>query len=234
MVVVLFLAGCGADIDRHVTFYRDEAWRAEMEIAFPVEMLALLASSPESFEADIAKQVADWEADGAQVNWNSRRQETTLIYTFNIEGEGLELLNTIAFEGDATLTAMEINGQRQIQFSYFSSGDLTGANTNTVTLQGGDILSSNGTEIDKGTVQWVNANGRMEAVLTEKSGSGLGMLLIGLLLAGSMGGAGWYFWKQRQQTPVQMQPTAMAFCAHCGTTLSPQAKFCPNCGQPQP
>jgi hypothetical protein len=231
LTAVVFLAGCGADIDRHVTFYRDEAWKAEMEFGFPAEMLALIAASPESLEAEIEKQAADWETKGVQVDWNSRREDTTLIYTFDVEGEGLELLNEIVFEDDADMTAVEVDGQRQIHFTYFTSGDFSAANSNTVTLEGSKIISSNGAALDGGTVQWVNHGGRMEAVLTEKSGGGVGTLLLVLLFLAGVGGGGWYFWKQRQQPQLQMQPSPTALCTHCGAPLGPQAKFCPSCGQ---
>lgn len=231
ITAVFFLAGCGADIDRRVTFLRDEAWEAEMEFGLPAQLMMMLGS-PESFEAELAEGVAEWEASGADVSWDSRREDTALIYTFEVKGTGLALLNEIVFDDEASMTAVEIEGQRQIQFSYFVSGDLLDANSNTLTLEGGEVLSSNGTALNRGTVQWVNPRGRVEAVLTEKSGSGLGsLLLFGLLLAG-VGGAGWYFWKQRQQTQLQMQ-SALTFCANCGTPLNPQAKFCPNCGQQQ-
>lgn len=233
IAVTFILVGCGADIDRRVTFYRDEAWKAEMEIRFPADLVALLAASPESLEAEIAQQVAEWEAEGAQVKWNSSREDATLIYTFEVESEGLELLNEIVFEDNATITATEVDGRRQINFSYFGSRNLVGANNDTLTLQGGEIISSNGEKLNNGTVQWANANGRMNAVLTEKSRSGFATFFLIVLVLGGLGGGFWYYRQKNDQSPPQVAPVQTAFCANCGTQLSPQAKFCPICGYKQ-
>lgn len=232
IAVTFILVGCGADIDRRVTFYRDEAWKAEMEISVPGELVAMLGSL-ESFEADLARQVAGWEAKGADVSWRSSRKDTTLIYTFDIEGTGLALLDEIVFDNDASFSVQEVDGRRHISFTYFVTGDLLQANNNTLTLHGGDIVSSNGNQLDSGTVQWVNARGQLQAVVTEKSRFGASTFLIGLILVAGVGGAGWYFWQQRNQVQANGQLAQTAFCANCGMPLTAQAKFCPHCGHQQ-
>lgn len=230
MVAVFTLIGCGGNIDRTVTFYQDEAWEADIEFSIPGEMIALLGS-PEALETDIVETVAEWEEKGADVSWESRREETTLIYSFHVEGEGLSLLNEIVFENRAALRVEDAEGQRQIYFSYRTSSDLSGASTDNVTLHGHEIISSNGDQIDSGTVQWANFGGQLEAVLTEKSRFGLGTFLLIIVSVAGIGGGGWFVWQRRQQ-PQPLQ-AATAFCSSCGAPRSPQAKFCPSCGQPQ-
>lgn len=230
IAAVFTLVGCGGNIDRTVTFYKDEAWEADIEFSLPGELIALVGS-PEELEADIGETVAAWEEKGADVSWDSRRQETTLIYSFHVEGEGLSLLNEIVFENRAALRVEDAEGQRQIYFSYRTSNDLAGASSDNVTLHGREIVSSNGEQIDSGTVQWVNFGGQLEAVLTEKSQFSLGTLLLIAVGVVGIGSGGWFVWQRRQQ-PHPL-PQATAFCSNCGAPRSPQAKFCPSCGHPQ-
>jgi hypothetical protein len=122
------------------------------------------------------------------------------------------------------LAVEEVDGQRQIHFSQFVTGNILEANSNTLTLIGGDIVSTNGHQLDDGSVQWVNPSGRIEAVLTEKSRFSLATLLIPATLLAASGG-GWFFYRQRKQQA--------AFCAHCGAQLGAGAKFCPSCGRPR-
>lgn len=224
--IIFTLVGCGADITRSVTFYQDEEWEADMEIAMPGELLALLGTA-EELEKSTAEEVTDWETKGAQVSWKSSREETTLIYTFHIEGTGWDLLNEIIFEDRAQISVEEVGGQRQIHFAYLVSGDLSGANSDVLTLHGGKIISSNGEHLSSGQVQWINTGQRAEAVFTEKARFSFSAFLIIALALGAVGGGVWYFWQKNSQSPVSSQPV---FCANCGMQLMSQAKFCPHCG----
>ncbi|MEJ1853255.1 zinc ribbon domain-containing protein, partial [Escherichia coli] len=62
---------------------------------------------------------------------------------------------------------------------------------------------------------------------------GASTFLIGLILVAGVGGAGWYFWQQRNQVQANGQLAQTAFCANCGMPLTAQAKFCPHCGHQQ-
>ncbi|MBE2221284.1 MAG: zinc ribbon domain-containing protein [Anaerolineae bacterium] len=224
------LAGCGANIDRTVTFYADERWQADMEVTFPIEAIALFGSL-EQFDSEITSEVAKWEGQGAKVSWKSLQEETILIYTFDIEGTGWDLLNEIVFENRAAIDADEENTD-QIHFSYFASSDVLSANQNMLTLNGGQIISSNGNPVKSGQVQWVNPSGRVEAVLTAKRGfSFVTILIIGLVLVAIVAGF-WFYWQKsnQQKTPASPVSSAPAFCPNCGTQLPPQGKFCPTCG----
>lgn len=223
-VVLSLLSGCGADIDQSVTFYRNEAWEADMSFSIDAETLALF-SNPGEIETELDKAVQEAEAMGVKASWDSRRKDTTLIYTIHTEGEGLATLREIAFDGSGQLTVTEVEGKRQIFFSQPSSGSFMDASQYTLTLTGGEIISSNGQKIDNNTVQWTNPAGRMEAVLTEKGRFSLGTLLLVLVLVAGVGGGGWFFWQKKS-------PAATAvFCVTCGQPMAPQAQFCPKCGQ---
>jgi hypothetical protein len=224
----LFLVGCGAEIDESVTFYRDEQWSTEFKLSTSAEMIALLGS-PAEIERELDELVTEAKELGIDASWNSSRQDRTLIYTIQGKGKGYDALNEFMFDNRAQIWVEEDGGKRHIHFSQPVSRDFIDANRYTVTLTGGEIISSNGTALDRGSVQWVNPSGRMEAVLTEKSRFNLGLWLFILVLVAGIGGGGWYVLQQRNQQAAA--PTR--FCIHCGHSLGPQAQFCPNCGQSQ-
>lgn len=233
LTTLFVLTGCAADIDRTVTFYHDEAWEADMEFDLLEESVALADTTPEELEADMVETVAAWEEAGARVSWETRRDDALLIYAFHIEGVGISLLNEIVFEGKASITIEEIDGRRQIHFSDRVSGIYLEANNNTLTLQGGKVISSNGNELNAETVQWVNPGGTLEAVLTEKSRFGVVHILVIVILMAVVAGVGYYFWRQGKSTEPHLEQTQASFCIGCGKPLNPEAKFCPYCGQKQ-
>jgi len=226
---VLFLVGCGAEIDQSVTFYRDEQWSAELRLGTSIEMAALLGS-PTEIERELDNIVAEAKNLGVDASWKSSQRDRTLIYTIETKGRGYDALNEIMFDNRAQISVVEDEGRRHIHFSQPVSRDFLDANRYAVTLTGGEIVSSNGTALDRGSVQWVNPSGRMEAVLTEKSRFRVGLWLLIIALVAGIGGGGWYVWQQQNQ-----QTAAPArFCIHCGHPLGAQAQFCPSCGHAQP
>lgn len=222
IIAVFFLSACGADIEQSVTLYRNEAWEADSSFTMSAEALALV-SSPEEIERELATAVTGAKEQGVNASWKSSRDGDNVTYTIHSAGEGLELLGDTVFDNRNGFHVIEDNGQRQISFSHSAGSNFLGANKYTLTLHGGEIISSNGIALDNGSVRWINPSSRMEAVLTEKGRFGLGAFLLVVVLAGVIGGGGWYFWQQRQ--------TRTAFCPHCGAQMNPQAQFCPQCGQ---
>lgn len=228
LICAFVLVGCGANVERSVNFYADERWNVDIELTFPIELLALYGSS-EQLEEEITRTVTSWEGQGAEVSWKSFQEETVLIYTFHIEGTGWDLLNEIVFENRAAIDLYE-GDNNQISFSYLTSSDLLGATQNVLTLNGDKIISSNGNQLKSGQVQWVNPAGRVEAVLTAKSSFSFVTILIIVLVLAVIGiGLGFYLRKNNQpQTSTQASTTA--FCTSCGDQLPSHGKFCPTCG----
>ena len=226
---VFFLVGCGADIDQSVTFYRNEQWSAEIKLGISAEMVALLGS-PAEIESELDNWVTEAKQIGVDASWKSSQDGGTLIYTLEANGTGYDALKEIMFDNRTEIAVLEEGGKRHIHFSQPVSRDLLDANRYTITLTGSEIISSNGTALGRGSVQWINPSGRMEAVLTEKSRFNVGLWLLILALVAGISGGGWYVWQQRNQ---RMAAIPARFCIHCGLSLGPQARFCPNCGQTQ-
>lgn len=218
--LVLFMVGCGGSLTQTVTLYRDEAWQTSMEIRIAQEMLLFIGSA--ELEAEMAGQAAAWQEKGARVSWKSRNEEGAWVYTFDVKGEGYDLLREVAFDNNATLAVAEVNGRRQIQFWHNPNRGMFGdLDQYTLTLKGGEIISSNGRQLNSSSVEWVNPTGPMEATLTEKGGfpGAFWLVMLGVAIAGGS----WYMWRQRGQT--------VGACGNCGAWLSTDAEFCPQCGR---
>jgi hypothetical protein len=222
LLIAFFLIGCRAEISQEVTLYRNEAWQAEISIKVPVEALVLVGS-PQEIEQGLNEAVAEARTLGVQASWKSRSENGSMAYAMSYKGNGLATLGELVFDNSNAFRVSNEGGKRQIEFSHSTGSDFLGASSYTLTLYGGEILNSNGAQINKNTVQWVNPAGRMQATLTEKRRLTIGSLLLLVVALGVVSGGGWYWW-QRQQPKV-------VFCPHCGAQMSSQAVFCPNCGQ---
>lgn len=251
--LTLLLAACMADVDQTITFLADEGWEVDLVIAFPAEA-APLAAGPVDSELDALKQTI--ENQGGALAWERRDEENGgLTYTVDAGGRGYDALRDVV--GDVQVVPETRDGERVIVFSYFPGSDLELASSYTMTLIGDEIISSNGTETGRGQVQWQNPTGAMEAVLTERSALGPNWLppaLIGLLVLALAGAAAFFLLRRRSAarvaepawsalppdapptypTPEPPRPPAPAglFCAQCGASLRPGARFCPTCGNP--
>jgi hypothetical protein len=226
LLATFFLNACEGDVDQTVTFYRNELWEADVEMRIPGEVVALTGSIDE-FEVRLDERIAQWEESGVRATWESNREDTTLIYTFHIEGQGLNRLRNTVFDGNGDLYVTVEDGKRYVHFLYQAGSGLLGdLNAYRLTLIGGEIISSNGNQLDNGMVQWTNPSGQIEAVLTEKSRFHAG-ILVPLIAVTAAGAVGWCFLRRRGQPASQLSE----LCQHCGAWLEPQANFCPSCGQ---
>ena len=220
-IFLWLLTGCGGDVNRTVTFYQDETWEVEIILGLPLEAIALLGSITE-IESELNDIVAEMQSLGATASWTSSQRDGSQIYTINAEGVGYELLTDTLLE-NASIQVREVNGQRQIHYRE-STGDLSLSNSNTLTLIGGQIISSNGQQIAQDSVQWVNPAGQVQAVLTEKSRFDPSILLI---VSGVVALGGTVFYA------VNRQRRRVHVCAYCSAQLEIGARFCHNCGQQQ-
>jgi hypothetical protein len=218
LTAVTFLAACGGAVDQSVTFFKNEAWEAETKLSLPGELVALTGAG--EIERQVEDQARKWRAQGANVSWKSSRDGSTLIYTFELRGQGFNVLSATVFDGEAAIQVQQSGNQRRIHFSrQVSRGILDELTGYSLTLHGGEIVSGNGRQLNRGSMEWVNPSGRMEAVLTEKGRLSLTILFFpGLALALLAGG--WLMFRRRPGP-----------CHRCGQWLEAGARFCPSCGQ---
>lgn len=235
LVMSVLLSGCGAAIDRDITFYGDEVWEAEMRIGIPNEILAIYGT-PDALDVEMRKEVAKMEQLGAKASWKRSREDYAYQYTISLEGDGFDLLNDIVFDGSANIYEAEVDGRQTIYFTNVMTPDILGASQNVITIHAGEILESNGV-VEGGTVQWANPMGTINATFTPKGGTNFGMLFIVVLIAAVIGGVGWYFWKQTSPEPAVLDASKLTAssvrCISCGKSIDQGAKFCPHCGEEQ-
>jgi hypothetical protein len=92
--------------------------------------------------------------------------------------------------------------------------------------------------INSSTVEWINPQGSMEAVLTESSSSSWISILLILFILGAGGFVAWIFLRMSHHPFVPAYPqrndaisttSGVRYCANYGMQMSPQAMFCPQC-----
>lgn len=169
------LSACMAEIDQTITFLADERWETTVTVDFPAEAAALLGGQLDAELNDLQQEIA---GQGGQMTWERRDEETgNFSYLIEAEGQGYDTLDSLEFS-DMDVAVEVVDGERQLLFTAAPAVD---ASSHTLTLIGGEILSSNGVASGGDTVQWINPSQVMEARLTERGAaqSYLGVALMG-------------------------------------------------------
>jgi len=221
------LAGCG-QVDVTADFYRDEKWEALLEVSFPRQTLSMYGASLADIDRQVEDAVAEAQSEGIRASVKKAETEDELVYTFTMKGQGFDKLSMVAFEEEADIHVEQVDGRRLVHFGYYVD-PMLGLQPHNITLRGAEIIDGNGRLLDKHTMTWQNASGRLEATLTEQSRSSVGGVLgVGALVVVGVGlvSGGAYFW--RRQRPARPVP-----CPWCGFWIPPGARFCPGCGRPR-
>lgn len=207
-VLAAFLTACAGAIDQTITFRAGEAWDTVATLTFPAEIAPLVTSQ---LDQELSRIQQEIEAGGGAMRWERADNDGGLAYDIEANGRGYDILRSISFS-DMSVTAVEENGQRQLTFT--ATPPLEAA-ANTLTIVGGEILSSNGEIVGGDTVRWVNARQPMQAVLTERGGAGalpLLPILAGVALIAGGGLLAWLLWRRRvAPTPAAVSPAPYAY-----------------------
>lgn len=245
-LLVACLAACAGTIDQTITFLADEEWQSDASLSFPAEVAAILGSQVDNELNTLQQQI---EAQGGAMQWERSDADGSIRYTVEASGAGYDILRRVAFS-DMNVVATEQNGQRQLTFIATPALD---AAAQTLTVIGGEILSSNGAVSGGDTVSWVNPSVTMEAVLTERGGVAalpLVPILSGVALVVGGGLLGWLLLRRRKTAAVapgwaeapplpQLPPAPTPYQPPAPppnpgqAAIAPGAKaarFCVNCG----
>lgn len=219
VVFAVWLSACttGAlSIDVEVTLARSETWQAQVEIIYSPQEIQLLGAQ---IDQGFATLLAQWEAQGIEASLKQKDLDNgNVIYTLKASGQGYAQLNAALFDGTAQISSDISVNPPQINFSYAPYGSFFSlALSRNFTLNGGEILSSNGSPVSKGTVTWFNPLDTMQATLTPTAPFHFGPLLavvggVLVLLFGAVRAGG----RKR--------------CWNCNARISRRAEFCTECG----
>ena len=236
---LLFFTACVPveSIETRLRLNGGERWQAHLEFMLAPESVMFTSELDQMLDSEMANV----EQQGVKFSWRKEEpdRDGKINYILDFSGQGYDQLNSGLFSQNA-ITVDEETGN--IIFSAFSDyGQMTGAGASKFILQGGRIISTNGNQINRSTVEWLNPTGRMEAELTAGSGFNWFWFLFILLVGGGGFAAYWFIFRKSPTTAVPAvsssggvpQPGQVRYCAECGAQMQAGSKFCPECGAAQ-
>ena len=230
------VSACGGAVSREVTINKDESWEATMQVSLPHQVLAMIGPLDE-LDHELETGVVELKEEDVDASWKKSEDDEGVTYTIEAKGSGLDKLNDTVFDGSAEIVAVEEGGKQVILFAYSSGISFMDASSNSLTLHGSEILSGNGDITSKGTIQWVNYSGVMQATMIPAGGTSFWSVILLLLFVGGLAAGGWYLWQRSKKigtAAYEAPANEKQLCAYCQTPMSPGAKFCPQCGKEQP
>lgn len=192
LLLTVLIGGCNGvgTMDVDTTVYSSDRCDITISFQMPTQFLSL-AGGTNAIESKLDDMVNSAD-EGEKVTWRRDKDVAADEVGYIIESKG-----SGCSSGDEgfSITPTMYDGKDALRFDGDFS-DFTGMSSFTFTLHGGEILESNGSEIDKGTVRWDNPHKGAYAVFTPKNrfnwlyiGIGIavvlgcsGALLIGVLL----------------------------------------------------
>lgn len=167
--LLLLVVGCSQEVD--LTLWEGNQFSATILNAFPVDENNPAEEVAQELDAEVSNirnqpniTSAVWER--IETNEDEFRAE------IKIEGNSYDAIESL-LEGGASIETEVVNGREAVSFTYDYSPTLA----YTLTLNSGEVISSNGTAVDADTTQW--NGGLMTAVVTPKSRAADNTLLIG-------------------------------------------------------
>lgn len=225
---ILALVGCVADVDITVDLYKNENWQAVTEIALSAETIAMVGEK--RFEQVLNESIAEAAQDNVEASWSKRVEKNAVVYSVKTKGKGLDRLARTAFGENAEIYVEQVDGKRIVHLTAWVDNSM-GLSSQTITLQGGKIISGNGQLIGKDTMTWENPSGWIEATLTERSPVNVWLIVViaVVLIVGVVviAGAGMLLFLNRRKKIA----ASFAACPQCGFQLPPDAHHCPGCGR---
>lgn len=193
LLIAVLTGGCNGvgTMDIDTTVYTGERYEMTVSFRIPAQFLSL-AGGTDAIESKLDDMVAETHVSdpNEKITWRRDKDTSPDEVGYIIESSGT------GFEGDAGFTIEPIvyQGKDVLRFDA-SFEDFIGMSSFTFTLHGGEILKSNGTEVEKGTVLWDNPYEDAYAVFTPKSRinwlyTGIGIAVVlgcsGALLIGAL------------------------------------------------
>jgi hypothetical protein len=182
VALFLLLVGCSQQVD--LTIWEGNEFSATIvnSILINEEQSAEeIAQELDTQVSTIRSQPNITRAEWQRLDTNEDEFRAEII----IEGNYYEAIEQL-LEGGATVDTSIVDGREVVGFTYDFSPTLA----YTLTLNSGDVISTNGEQVDNDTIRW--NGGMMEAVITPKSRSGdmvlwvVGIIALFVLVGGGL------------------------------------------------
>lgn len=195
-------------------FNTGENWKVQMVYLVPAEQLptdqAQIDSEMASYKSDIESQMGGVDA---KVEVLKALADGSIPIRISLTGMGYHLLNDAFFNGEIIVQVDKSSKQRQILFALQPTEDEA---SNSFSIHGGSILSTNGKKTGNSIANWTNPTGLMTATLTEagaSSASASWQIPVIIALAGALVlvSAGWLLTallRKKQPASIKTEPMA--------------------------
>ena len=219
---LLLLTGC-MTVESEITFYERERWVYSERLTMPSEFVEMVGG-PEFIEGEIR---SFFRQKAPEVEYSLRPEIKDQFVVFHVRAEGERWESLKAYWGDTSIT-ME-DGKITISYSI-PCPVMSGVAISSLTLRGGQIISSNADRETNGEAIWYNPTGIIEATFTPKGHANIGLIVLLVLLGLLATGGGVAVLARKQKSSAEGKAIAEVACPECGTPNSSGDKFCQNCG----
>ena len=164
------LSGCMGAATEDIWLDGGERWRVELALSLSEEERALMEGdiSEEDLE-DLAEELGE----DITFRWDQRENpDGGITYSFFVAGKGFDNLREVALDQGASIYQDESD---HVHISWYPSS-ASSFRSYTLTIHGGEIVSSNADEETSNSATWHNPTGRVQIELTE-GGSALTAIL---------------------------------------------------------
>jgi len=240
-MVVISACAPVVSVDTTIQLQGNQSWTVEILMAFFEQDAAL---NQTTIEQTLNQAVQGLASQGVEASWtrdDERGAAGSAVFVMNLSGQGYELLNRSVLQQPGAFSLARVANKNQIVVSMAPQINLAQVQTVRYTVQGGEILATNGTAFDQKTTYWVNPNGMMQATLEEPRGLNwfaFGLIALGVILLGvSIFGLTNLPRKSKETSdrddthPIRLPAPGMAYCENCQAEIPSQAIYCPNCGK---
>lgn len=207
LLVVLLTSGCAmTSVDLEMTFYEGERYQVDMLFHVPQEALAWTPGGRAGLEQELENLIAESRTESLQVSWKVKEdaERGLLTYVVTMQGEGFD---TLVEGADWRIAPITYQGRQAIEVQIPPQPlSAWGLGLGSLTLHGGDILESNGTEVERGVAKWYNLSNGAYAVLVPQGSLNWGALLLVLALVVGGGYLGSRLVREAGNRPLESTP----------------------------
>ncbi len=188
-LVVIFmlsflLSACGMGIaETHITVYPNK-YKLATVISITADQMQM-AGGPKVFEEMLDEEVSSANGD-VEISWRDVTERNSGVYRYELSTGMIDYTND--YTTDFTWRETEFNNRKAYEFRYSELASIMSSfQSLTITLHAGKILDSNGTQLDKGTVTWVDPSVVPYAIVVPKGSTNWVFLIIVIAIIMAVG-----------------------------------------------